>query len=120
MLRILCLGFVACGFLVWCLRLSVSWVLIVLIFFVCFTCVLVVFVGCVVGFAACLRLLFRFGLGCLLPWVYLLLGWALAGVWVGWLACVWLVCFRFAVAWIVCFVRCWFWFAVAGLFWLFG
>lgn len=77
----MCLGFVSCRFLVWCLRFSVGWALIVLVFFVCFTCVLFEFVGCVVGFAVCLWLLFRFGLGCLLAWVYLLLGWPLVCVW---------------------------------------
>lgn len=42
--------------------------------FVCFTCVLIVFADYVVGFdVVCLWLLFRFGLGCLLPWLCLLL-----------------------------------------------
>lgn len=67
----MCLGFVSCGFLVWCLRFSVGWALIVLVFFVCFTCVLFEFVGCVVGFAVCLWLLFRFGLAvCWLGFIY--------------------------------------------------
>lgn len=113
----MCLGFVSCGFLVWCLRFSVGWVLIVLVFFVCFTCVLFEFVGCVVGFAVCLWLLFRFGLAvCWLGFIY-----CWAGRWFvfGWLGCVWLMWFRLVAAWIVCFVGCWFWFSVAGLFWLF-